>query len=1235
MAAEEIQSSQLEMSICAEQATSSSKITSKSTKSKKQSNGLQPPNLGKAVRLPVPDFSDPNRPKTCLEVNFPIVPINALSNLEGNAGKPIYQMSKWWARRRSSVFRSLLIAAAVEAPEDPLQAEKRVWEHYYSNHQKAGHFKHLRVLDCFMGGGTTLVEGARLGFQMTGVDLNPVAWFVVKNELACSDPEQVRAFFDHIEREVKPLVQPFYTTTCPRGHKGHWVETASGQVVDVEPLDLLPEQRKVYHWEGPEVIYTFWAKHGPCQASGCGHRTPIFKNPVIAEKKLTAYYISLTCTDCGHEFNAELGETRMAPGTERVVLDNEPSFTELSQPFAQLLSDYSKGNPDEKYARVAKLLGIVAHEPGLSCPQCGAFAGQKIKSILEHHNRSTRVADLKKKDFKVESRHIYMYLLIKPEWLQGNLGIQDGKVLGGYAGADAESTVNWYEKRLKTVELLEVRGRIKLAEEEAAAWDEDEESLAKTEELSGKEGDAADRKKYGLPREILLKDGTCIQTRQGTISALSEFRCQSCGRASDIAAAERGAAHHSPMAPYALQCHCFQCEAEGYSYGGRYFKAPDIFDLSRLVQAEKEWAERCHNDLEEWWPKSVLPFAMETHLQKGNLTTRGYTHWWKMFNPRQLLVHTQLLRVIANVSNESSWPLDVREQALGAFQQYLRNQNMFVFWNLQRDTPEPMFSNANYHPKQQVIENCVFGKLGRGNWKASADKVVEGISWLQEPWELFTDGTSGITRSTKAEPQDPLIAGSAIYCQPSTDLSALDSNQFDLFITDPPFGNNLFYADLADFFYVWLRIPLLHWYQGLPEQAYFEPEFTPKALEAIKNPAEHPDDREDWEKERKIRQAHLEVIQSYANDTTLKLGDPNPLYRAEPAEDFYQQTLSACWAEAGRLLKPSGLMAFTFHHHEDQAWINVLEALFDASYVLVATYPIRSDETKGSAANAAFGSKKIEYDILHVCRKQLDNPQPVSWAKMRRWVKEEVGRLKELLEHSHGKDLPEADLRVIMRGKALEFYSRHYGQVYTGEGQILSVREALLGINLILDDLAEETSQVRPPEAAEPPTRLFLRIFTDRTSIPRDELHKTLRGTGISQGDLEDRGWIRANGTTIQIVPIEDRFQFFTTPGRNRKVVKTDLDQAYFLIGAVMKGSGIKIDDELNRKTFSLKNSTDALLQWYAERGTKQVTREAAQRALNLVSNWRTSRSKQVEALNKQLELTLWEKIELEESVYA
>ena len=1158
---------------------------------KKKANTFEPPNLGKATRLPVPYFGNPDRRPVCLEVDFPIAPVNALSNLEGNAGKPIYQMSKWWARRRSSVFRSLLIASAVEAPDDPTKAAKLVWDYYYSNHQKAGHFKRLRVLDPFMGGGTTLVEGARLGFQMVGVDLNPVAWFVTRNELAASDPEQVRALFDHIEAEVKPLVQPFYTTTCPRGHKGRWVDIETGQVVEIDPIDLPPEERKRYRWEGPEVIYTFWAKHGPCQARGCGHRTPIFGSPVAAVKKLTTYYIETACPACGHTFNVELGQTRMAPGAERVVLDSEPSFTETTQEFAALLKAYDRGNAQEKIERIVRLQELVDDEPGLRCPRCGAFAGDPIKAVLERHGRARRASDRKKKDFGIQRRPIQMYLLIHPRWLEGTPGSIDGRELGGYAGAPPDDTVTWFRKRQENLTLIEVRGE-------------------------------------ELPEEVRLQDGTVISTREGTVPRKSHFTCAVCGRQQDILEAVKSTGHTAPVAAYTLQCHCPECEAEGYNYGGRYFKALDEYDLKRLDRAEREWAERSEGDLKDFWPRQECWDAYMMRANGGVNEGWGYTHWWKMFNPRQLLVHTQLLQAITNAPEED-WALDVREQVLGAFQQYLRNQNMFCFWDLDYDKLVPMMSNANFHPKALVVENSVFPKLGRGNWQSNKNTVFNGIDWSREPWEAALTPASEKTKSVRVTIEDPIPPGmAALFCASSTDLSMIGDEPFDLVITDPPFGDNLFYADLADFFYVWLRIPLLKWYEGLPERAYFEPERTPHAMEAVRNPVEHPDDREDWEKDPFVRKEHVEVVRRLSGDEAIQERDPNPLYRPEPASDFYRQTLTACWAEAGRLLKAGGLMAFTFHHSADAPWVDVLEALFNAGYLLVATYPIRSDETKGESG--AFGSRKIEYDIIHVCRKRLEEPQPVSWARMRRWVKGEATRLKELLEHSHGKDLPEADLRVILRGKALEFYSRHYGQVYTGDGQVLSVRDALLGINQLLDDLLQgegENGKRRPPDSVEPASRLYLRIFQGRTSMPRDELHKTLRGTGVSQGDLEARGWIRVVGTTVHVVPIAERFQYFTTPGRNRKVLKTDLDQAHFLIGAAMPGSGIDVTDELNRGSFKVKKSVDALLDWYAQTDPDDGVRRAARLALDLLGHWRARPAKGPEVR----QMTLFDRLEAED----
>jgi len=294
--------------------------------------------VAKAVGAGVPwhlksvDFSDPNRPKTCLEVDFPILPINHIAAIEGNAGKPIYQMSKWWARRRSSVFRSMLIAAATKAPDDPAEAAKLVWDAYYGNHQKNEAFRKLKVADIFMGGGTTIVEGARLGMQMYGNYLNPVAWFVVKNELPQVDPKEVQRLLDRIESEVKPQIMPFYACNCPRGHKGKWMHKPTGKVMgpDFDPLTLKPEERPQYTYSGPEIIYTFWAKHGPCISSQCHHLTPIMSSPVIAVKRLTVRsWVDNECDQCGIIFDVDEQDARMAPGAELFVSSTERPFAVL------------------------------------------------------------------------------------------------------------------------------------------------------------------------------------------------------------------------------------------------------------------------------------------------------------------------------------------------------------------------------------------------------------------------------------------------------------------------------------------------------------------------------------------------------------------------------------------------------------------------------------------------------------------------------------------------------------------------------------------------------------------------------------------------------------------------------------------------------------------------------------------------------------------------------------------
>ena len=176
--------------------------------------------------------------------------------------------------------------------------------------------------------------------------------------------------------------------------------------------------------------------------------------------------------------------------------------------------------------------------------------------------------------------------------------------------------------------------------------------------------------------------------------------------------------------------------------------------------------------------------------------------------------------------------------------------------------------------------------------------------------------------------------------------------------------------------------------------------------------------------------------------------------------------------------------------------------------------------------------------------------RPLAGPKMRQWVKAELKRLRRLLEAYKAAELPEADIRVILRGKALEFYSRHYGQVFTvggeGEREVMSIRNALAGINQLLDEDTGGEGD-RPPSVIHPEAYQYLRLFGSRPSITADDLNKSLFGTAIRQKDLEARGWIREQNRRVEAVPIRDRFEH--SRRRPRKEMKTELDQAHFLIG--------------------------------------------------------------------------------------
>lgn len=1047
-------------------------------------------NAGKGVTIETVDFNDPNRPKTCLEVDFPLLPINQIAAVESSSGaatKPVYQMAKWWARRPSSVFRSILIAGATKAPEDPLQTSRYVWENYYANFQKKGSFDHIKVADIFMGGGTTIVEGARLGMQMSGNDLNPVAWFVVKQELSDVKPDEVERLLADIEAEVKPQIMPFYYCDGPNGEKGVWTQKSTGKRMgpDFDPLRLKAEERKDYDYDGPEIIYTFWAKHGPCQVTGCGHRTPIMTNPVVAVKSLTVKSWEHVCLVCQTEFDIESNDARMAP--------DAPIYTAPSE----------------------KPHSILDHKGRTTCPNCNHISMVKLG--------------------KAKNKKIDLSLLVLPEWLKGADEKSETRTpYGGSAQDSAAASATWIEDRSKNLHLLEVRGV--------------------------------------LPDEVECPiTNVRFSTKSATVPRKSHFTCGSCGAVQDVLDSVKITGKTGPIAPYAIQAFSPSRAKDAAPYRGRFFASFGELQSRQFSALLQEWEARKNGDLAQYWPRSELPYGFMTHHLQGGVPNHGFTHWWTMFNQRQLLVHSLLLKAIMEVGG-SSHKWEVREFLLSAMQQFLRFNCMFTVYHPKNDQATKHFANNNFHPRNTLLEVSAFSPVGDGRWVSAAQAVLDGANWKANPWDLVPSAqleSRGIEVNGKTEkvwPRDkPVSNNTSISCGSSSDLEDITSLTVDLVITDPPFGGLVHYSELSDFFYVWLRLALKAKY---PE--YFSAEFTPKSLEAVTNKAREGDE----------------------------------------ADDFYQRLLTQCWREAHRILKPGGLLAFTFHHSEDEPWVAVLESLFEAGFYLEAAYPIRADT---SSDTGQFGSKTIEYDIIHVCRKRTEEPKEVSWGRMRREVLADVRQLQGMLENHARAGLPAADLQVIRRGKALEYFSRHYGKVYVDEGRPISVKDALVGINQLIDEDANKTAEP-VPVIAEPMSRQFLRIFDGKTELARDQMQKLLRGSGIAPDEFVNRGWC---SDEKKVFHLADPLDFARDwQGKHRRKLTADLDQALVIVGACYDGSGINAADTLKNENFKPHPALKSLLEWLSKRGQTQSMRNASSRALTIYNNWAASNKDQVRQLS-------------------
>jgi len=156
--------------------------------------------------------------------------------------RPIIAVHKWFARRPGTLFRSLLLS------EFNSGSQREV---FYQSHDLAG----KRIADPFMGGGTPLLEANRLGCHVLGYDINPMAHWVVQEEIENIDLAEYRKAAEQVSTELGVRVGHLYRTQCLLCGSTSapvkyflWVKiqtcTKCGKDVDLFPGYLLAEDRR-------------------------------------------------------------------------------------------------------------------------------------------------------------------------------------------------------------------------------------------------------------------------------------------------------------------------------------------------------------------------------------------------------------------------------------------------------------------------------------------------------------------------------------------------------------------------------------------------------------------------------------------------------------------------------------------------------------------------------------------------------------------------------------------------------------------------------------------------------------------------------------------------------------------------------------------------------------------------------------------------------------------------------
>ena len=410
----------------------------------------------------------------------------------------------------------------------------------------------------------------------------------------------------------------------------------------------------------------------------------------------------------------------------------------------------------------------------------------------------------------------------------------------------------------------------------------------------------------------------------------------------------------------------------------------------------------------EWKPEGDVP----ARLTGGTCVPYGLTTWGDLFTPRQLVALTTFSDLVAEAMKQ------VKQDAANA---HFPEDGICL--------SEGGFGPTAYAEAVGVYQALAVDRLAMtGNklvrWNGVGQKAQHcfGRQALPMVWDyaepnFLGTATGSIDAATECA-ADPLesLSSNVTGTSNQADASVQETSSGRVVSTDPPYYDNIGYADLSDFFYVWLRRSLRSTFPDL-----FATMAVPKAEELVATPYRHGNK----EKAEAFFLAGMTKAMHRLSEQTLP-GFPVSIYYA-----FKQSETKS----------DSGISS--------TGWETFLAAVIQSGFVVTGTWPMRTELRNrmiGMDTNALASS------IVLVCRQR---PQDAPLATRREFVAALKAELPAALAHLQSGNIAPVDLAQAAIGPGMAVYTR-YAKVLDAQGNPVSVRDALALINHTLDEVLAE-----------------------------------------------------------------------------------------------------------------------------------------------------------------------------------